>query len=192
MPEPKAFERNVAEIVNTWTQVQQQFWDSWLGVARGRRDNATQQPYNKPLDIMEEMVDRGLMAQSEGTKLCLNLLSVGVTPPPKFWVDWIAQLESMIDTCAQSQRQAWKSWITLVRENGLYMWPSMAPTSSQSLLNAWQEATDQAFALHKEWMKLTTPMMAQWEKGIPEPVEVSTEASKGDKERPTETTPAAA
>ena len=141
------------DMVGTWSDLQQQLWRGWFGTVQFTPSGWWQQNYRVPLSICEEMVNLGLQAQSEYTRICMKGLK-----PSKSTPDFVNQVSERIEMAAENwseaQRRAWDTWFKAAKQwdptNTSIEWSDPA----ESLFKAWQDAADKTLEMQAEIFSL--------------------------------------
>ena len=105
----------IEDMVDAWSQLQQQLWESWLGATPVYPTNWWTELYTKSLEINKDMVNLGLQGQSDALRICMKSLK-SVDGTPEFMSQWSKQMETITQRWTNGQRQACEAWFMAAKD----------------------------------------------------------------------------
>jgi hypothetical protein len=177
MPEFTQLSSDASRMVGAWSSFYRRLWDHSLGMATGRAGWTPDGTAGKFLEISERIFDDMANLQSECQQLIFSSMRLGAGSLPAFWTEWLQQTEEAATQCNTAQQRIIKYWIDTAREQRPFPW-GRAMDPAKDAMGAWQAATDKAWEVWNEWLKLSSLTMKPWQKAAREMAE-SVEQSTG-------------
>ncbi len=160
-----SWNKQMEDMVQNWTSMQQQMWDSWLQAMKGmgapgssaQGMESVQQEYQKNLEAWEKAVRDALDAQSQWSIHFADALEKdGQTPEAVS--QWVHQVQEMMKAWTEAQGQLWNAWFESARNVDPSKMGSNWEEEGQRVLHAWQDATQRAQDALAELSKTATRM----------------------------------
>ena len=167
--------KQMEEMVQNWTSMQQQMWDSWLQAVKGMGGpggagqglETAQEEYKKNLEAWEQAVRDALEAQSQWSRHWTEALDKdGQTPEAV--TQWVKQVQEMMKAWTEAQGQLWNAWFDSARSIDPANMGANWDEEGRRVLQAWQEATQRAQDALKELSKTATQMGGEGGAAAPE------------------------
>ena len=147
----------IENMVGTWSDLQQQLWRGWLDTLQLTPSGWWKQNYRMPLGIFEEMVNLGLRAQSQYTRICMKGLQPNEAIPE--FVNQVGErMQKTAEDWTEAQRQAWETWFKVAKQ-----WDPTHPSIDwevpvQNLFQSWQNAAEKTLEMQAN---LVSPMATE-------------------------------
>ncbi len=143
----------IENMVGTWSDLQEQLWRGWLDGLQLTPSGWWKQNYRIPLEICEEMVNFGLQAQSQYTRICTK----GMQPNeamPEFVNQVGERMQKTAEDWIEAQRQAWETWFKAAKQ-----WDPTHPSidwdvPAQNLFQSWQGAAEKTLKMQANMYSL--------------------------------------
>lgn len=143
MPE---WDQQISEFQRNWMKQQQALLGDWLGNLQNTGAENPANMWQQAVAMMEQQVNSVLDVQKKSL-LSLAENSRHVQGVPDAFSQWVAQLESGLESWTEVQRQLWKVWFDLLRSNA----PAAAQTPGETLVKNWQDMARQAISVQEQW-----------------------------------------
>ena len=81
-------------------------------------------------------------------------------------MDWTTQAEEMYKTWADTQKQAWDNWVSMVQPQ-----PSQTQAADmwKKTLDTWEETVDNTLAAQAKWTEAWGSSIKKWQNGLSKP-----------------------
>ena len=151
--------KQMEEMVGTWTDMQRQMWDKWAQSVKGfggpgeQGTQLWQQGYKKNLDAWEQSVHEALNAQAQWTQSWSEQLSADEAGS-EATAQWIEQVQEMMKGWTAAQTQLWNAWFESVKHLDASQAAGRWESEGQQVLAAWQEASQRAQDTLAEWSNM--------------------------------------
>lgn len=163
-----SWNKQMEDMVQNWTSMQQQMWDSWLQAMKGMGApggsaegmETVQREYQRNLEAWEQAVRDALEAQSQWSRHWAEALEKdGQTPEAVS--QWVQQVQEMMKAWTEAQGQLWNAWFESARSVDPSNMGGNWDEEGRRVLQAWQEATQRAQDALTELFKTATQMGAE-------------------------------
>lgn len=148
--------RQMEEMVRSWTEMQTSMWDSWMQSVRRFGADAEEvggdmrEQYRRHLEGWEASVKQALDAQANWARQWAQEAAPD-SQAPEVVQAWTARMQEMMKSWTDSQEQLWSAWFESVKE----LDPSAASTNwekeSRQVMEAWQQAAERAQEALRDW-----------------------------------------
>lgn len=149
--------KQTAELVNTWTETQKKMWDGWLQtmetMSRGDNLKTLEAERQKIVETWEASVSKGLSAQAEWARLWAESLAANKAAP-KPMIEWAKQMQAMMTSWTASQEQLSQVSFEMMKRAGAAELNETWETQGKALVKAWQDAVDKAIEAQRQMSKV--------------------------------------
>lgn len=151
--------KQMEEMVGTWTDMQHKMWDSWLqavnsfGGQSAKGADVWKQSYHKNLDAWEKSVRQALDAQTQWVHNWADRVSDG-DGSPEVVGRWASQVQQMMKGWTDAQSQLWSAWFDSVKHLDPAEAADRWENEGEQVLQAWREATERAQDTLSEWSRM--------------------------------------
>ncbi len=158
------WQKQMEKMVGTWTDMQRGMWDNWIDAVRrfgqssGEADQMRSE-YERQLAAWEASVQQALEAQKEWAAQWAQQAS-GTEQAPEPVVQWMEQMQAMMQGWTESQHQLWEAWFESLRTMDPGKSTGRWEEESREVLEAWQQAAERAREAMAQWGVMAEQMDA--------------------------------
>lgn len=140
------WDQQISEFQRNWMKQQQALLGDWLGNLQNAGVEKPASMWQEAVAMMEQQVNSLLDIQKKSL-LSLAENSRHVQGAPDAFSQWVAQLESGLESWTEVQRRLWEVWFDLLRSNA----PAAAQTPGETLVKNWQDMMRRAISVQEQW-----------------------------------------
>ncbi|WP_290652309.1 hypothetical protein [Aquisalimonas sp.] len=139
--------KQMEQLVSSWTETQRKMWDSWLATVKQFSENLPEgaggagASYKANLEAWEKAVRQALEAQNEWAK---RFSTQAGQQSPESMEQWSKQVQEMMKGWTESQQQLWDAWLSSMRKMDMSEMSSQWEKESRQVMEAWQQAAQRA------------------------------------------------
>jgi len=173
-----AWNKQMEEMVGSWTDMQRRMWDNWLVSVKRFGENGAgagmepggdvEQEYHKNLKAWEQSVNQALEAQNAWARKWSEQGGQEQQMPAAA-SEWNAKIQEMMKGWTDSQQQLWTAWFESIRTMDPSKATSQWENESKQVMEAWQQAAERAQETLADWAKSAQAAQAQGEGPGPAP-----------------------
>ncbi len=151
--------KQMEEMVSTWTDMQHRMWDNWMDAVKGFGGRAApgseqgQEDYRHNLEAWEKSVRQALEAQSAWTRRWSDKVTDKENAPEAV-TKWAEQVQEMMKGWTEAQSQLWSAWFESVKTLDPSQLATNWDSETHQVLEAWQQAAQRAQDTLQDWAKM--------------------------------------
>lgn len=150
--------RQMEEMIGTWTSMQRQLWENWLQTVQdfGKDSNGEAshwpQGYQNNLEAWQRSVREALDAQMQWSRTWAD--RVDDDEAPEAVSRWALQVQEMMKGWTEAQHRLWNAWFESVKDLDPAEVAERWDSEGKQVLQAWQEAAERAQDAIADWSRM--------------------------------------
>ncbi len=142
--------------LESWSQFQEQWWGHWLSTSQKATTIAMEHLFNKPLGLVDDLINCGLTAQSELVRNYVkDLESEAADPTPvNKWVELNVAVARM---WTDAQRQTWNTWISNVGALEPLYAAGKGADHADNMFRDFKDMTQRTLEMQTQWLSQWLP-----------------------------------
>lgn len=135
--------KHTQEMLKSWTDTQQQMWDSWLQGLQGTDESAAGDTWLKMIEIWQRSANDIFTAQTKLSQIWLESLK-NVEPGTENAAAWTKQVREMFKQTCELQHRLWDSYFAALKNADPSKLPDPLGQETKELFRSWQQAAQKA------------------------------------------------
>lgn len=147
------WQRQMDEMLRTWTQLQREMWAGWTKTVSSAGARPTE-AWEQAMTAWNDAVRRSVTAPMEWAQLWAENMKASSRSGQDMSA-WSEQMLSMTKAWTETQNKFWESWLEIVR-NATPDAMKGLDTAAQQAFKTWQETVQKAMEAQQEFVRTWT------------------------------------
>ena len=141
------------EMVNNWTTMQMNVWNTFFDSIDDMRKSPSEQLWDQTISAGQQAIKNTFDAQQKIMRNWVNYIK-GIEGVPRQVVESAEQYQNMSEHWLETQRQLWANWIEMFKNFDFSkMTTTWGASGAADPMKVWQDSSQKIMEAQAEWMR---------------------------------------